>query len=364
MVLGGGACCAMIITIAVLVGVSFHVIQPNYVGFDYSGLSLTVDKTTLWTEGRHMTGPNHQFYVFPTTEQTVQLNAPGRTKDGLDMTYDVSFQYLLKADTESLFELYQMFGIPNFESTDLAAEGDADAGDDEIRRLKEDDEDEGEGETDKDGGVTDGKDEKANNIASSANYESAVIAMATSALSQATGKYTAFQCVKNYESLWLTMQEAVADKLGAFHMVVNRLQLLDITLPQEFKDAVDATTVAEQEATSLTYQKVSADITAQANIEQAKINAELTLYQANHNADGIHATGQAKAEAIAKQLAEEAATFEVVQQTFETNVWEGSDTDAQRQQQLITYIWLESLKATSAGHMVYNVDKPNAMKMA
>ena len=66
-------------------------------------------------------------------------------------------------------------GIPNFESTDLAAEGDADAGDDEIRRLKEDDEDEGEGETDKDGGVTDGKDEKANNIASSANYEVRVI---------------------------------------------------------------------------------------------------------------------------------------------------------------------------------------------
>lgn len=57
-------------------------------------------------------------------------------------------------------------GIPNFESTDLAAEGDADV-DDEIRRLKEEDE----GETDKDGGVTDGKDEKANNIASSANYE-------------------------------------------------------------------------------------------------------------------------------------------------------------------------------------------------
>mmetsp|Transcript_91614 Transcript_91614/g.261854 ORF Transcript_91614/g.261854 Transcript_91614/m.261854 type:complete len:281 (+) Transcript_91614:516-1358(+) len=272
--------------------------------------------------------------------------------------YDVSFQYLLKADTESLFELYQMFGIPNFESTDLAAEGDADV-DDKIRRLKEEDE----GETDKDGGVTDGKDEKANNIASSANYESAVIAMATSALSQATGKYTAFQCVKNYESLSLAMQDAVADKLGAFHMVVNRLQLLDITLPQEFKDAVDATTVAEQEATSLTYQKVSADITAQANIEQAKINAKLTLYQATNTANGILATGEAKAKAIAKQLAEEAATFKVVQNSFETNVWGIGDDEAARQKQLITYIWLESLKATSAGHMVYNVDKPNELKM-
>mmetsp|Transcript_91612 Transcript_91612/g.261850 ORF Transcript_91612/g.261850 Transcript_91612/m.261850 type:complete len:318 (+) Transcript_91612:516-1469(+) len=240
--------------------------------------------------------------------------------------YDVSFQYLLKADTESLFELYQMFGIPNFESTDLAAEGDADV-DDKIRRLKEEDE----GETDKDGGVTDGKDEKANNIASSANYESAVIAMATSALSQATGKYTAFQCVKNYESLSLAMQDAVADKLGAFHMVVNRLQLLDITLPQEFKDAVDATTVAEQEATSLTYQKVSADITAQANIEQAKINAKLTLYQATNTANGILATGEAKAKAIAKQLAEEAATFKVVQNSFETNVWGIGDDEAARQ---------------------------------
>ena len=40
------------------------------------------------------------------------------------------------------------------------------------------------GAREKDGGVKDGKDDETNNIATSANYESAVLALATSALSQ------------------------------------------------------------------------------------------------------------------------------------------------------------------------------------
>lgn len=120
-----GACVASAIVVSGLVGLfGLANIEITQYGLNYSLLTRKIEKKT-YLPGRYWIGPFNYFVRFPSTVTTIafadssmQLDlAPGergerelrsRTKDGLDVNIELSFQYQLQK--EELYNLYTTFG--------------------------------------------------------------------------------------------------------------------------------------------------------------------------------------------------------------------------------------------------------------
>ena len=109
-------CVISCITGIVLIILGFSSLEATEYGLDYSWLSKTISPQVLGN-GLYFLGIGHSFIKFPKNVQTVEfskeLNAnrnavESRTLDGLEVTLEVSFQYVLQP--ENLYKLYNKFG--------------------------------------------------------------------------------------------------------------------------------------------------------------------------------------------------------------------------------------------------------------
>lgn len=85
----------------ILLAFSFKSLDATEIGLDYSWVSKTVDKTT-YKNGLHFLGIGHSFIKYPKMVQTLEFAhergadarpLQSRTKDGLEVTLEVSFQF-------------------------------------------------------------------------------------------------------------------------------------------------------------------------------------------------------------------------------------------------------------------------------
>ena len=90
-----------LVAIAGLLFFSFSTLQVNELGLDYSSITKSIDPT-IYTPGIHFLGVGHSFIRYPSTIQTydfsheIDADAPqvrSRTKQGLDVELEISFQY-------------------------------------------------------------------------------------------------------------------------------------------------------------------------------------------------------------------------------------------------------------------------------
>jgi hypothetical protein len=86
----------------VLIILGFSTLQATEIGLDYSWISMTVDKK-LYENGLYFIGIGHSFIKYPKMVQTVEFSKErgsqrraiqSRTKDGLEVTLEISFQYM------------------------------------------------------------------------------------------------------------------------------------------------------------------------------------------------------------------------------------------------------------------------------
>jgi hypothetical protein len=114
---GVGCLVVGVISILVLVFTSFRSLEVNEIGLNYSGITKTVDNE-LYTSGIHFLGVGHSFIKYPTTAQTYEFSkakgshAPqvrSRTKDGLEVELEISFQYLYIST--QVYDLYMTYGM-------------------------------------------------------------------------------------------------------------------------------------------------------------------------------------------------------------------------------------------------------------
>ena len=113
---GIGCLVVGVISALVLVFTSFRSLEVNEIGLNYSGITKSVDRD-LFTSGIHFLGVGHSFIKYPTTVQTFEFskssqsdakNVRSRTKDGLEVELEISFQYLYVST--QLYDLYMMYG--------------------------------------------------------------------------------------------------------------------------------------------------------------------------------------------------------------------------------------------------------------
>lgn len=114
-------CAVSFITGVVLLILGFSSLEATQYGLDYSWLSKTVNPQVK-ENGLYFLGIGHSFVKFPKNVQTVEFSTErsanrgpvgSRTSDGLEVTLEISFQYVLQP--ENLHKLFFKFG-ENYQS--------------------------------------------------------------------------------------------------------------------------------------------------------------------------------------------------------------------------------------------------------
>jgi len=100
----------------ILIILGFSTLEATELGLDYSSISKNVDKT-IYQNGLHFLGIGHSFIRYPKMVQTIEFsrdrgadlaNISSRTKDGLEVTLEISFQYQIL--DQRVYDLFQAYG--------------------------------------------------------------------------------------------------------------------------------------------------------------------------------------------------------------------------------------------------------------
>lgn len=93
-------------------------------------------------------------------------------------------------------------------------------------------------------------------------------------LKAATAKKTAEEIITRRNELKEEIDQALADRLAPYNLVVDDVSLVDFAFTPEFSEAIEAKQIAEQEAKQAQFIAQRATQEAQAEIERAKGQAE------------------------------------------------------------------------------------------
>merc|ERR1711871_149426 len=232
----------------------FKIVFPLQVGVQEDTLEIVFPilnakgEIDVWPPGRHFVGPYVDFVKFPTTWTTVQFTGntsqgdrdrqqlSARTRDGLRVHIEGSFQYKLKLDGKDLVQLYKNFGKP-----------------------KEDE-----------------------NVRP---YEDAFMRFAGDSIRNVAANFTSFQFFSNRTLISSQMESAINETIsGVLGVHCKSFQLLSVDLPDEFDSALQRTEVARQAIVQADYQQKTADIQARTAVIEAGNDGKILELQARARA--------------------------------------------------------------------------------
>ena len=108
-------CCSCFISFLLII-FGFSSLEATEFGLNYSWISKSISPKVK-ENGLYFIGIGHSFIKFPKTVQTIEFSnqktankgpIQSRTSDGLEVTLEISFQYILKKD--KIYELYSKYG--------------------------------------------------------------------------------------------------------------------------------------------------------------------------------------------------------------------------------------------------------------
>lgn len=110
--------CSIIITVIVLISVSFRTLEATEFGIRYNTYTKQIDKTQLYEPGTYFIGPSSRFIKFPQQVIAHTLNASEyvvRTLDGMRLNLGVSLQYKLNKQLDVTLKLLLDWGEEAYE---------------------------------------------------------------------------------------------------------------------------------------------------------------------------------------------------------------------------------------------------------
>jgi len=234
---------AIFVLVLGITSVSILVCSFEQIDFNEYGL-----KQNIWTrefseeiyeEGLYYIDPLHTFLRFPSTWQTIEFTPDfysddiplsTQTKDGLEVTVDVSFQFRLRK--QDLLMLYSSYGM---------------------------------------------------------DYKDYFIRVSRSALREVCGEFSAIEFYANRSIVNLVMKTSLNDSLASL-IEVGEFQLRDIDLPDSFEAATEELEVARIQIQIAQYAQEATIIEAQTLIIQAQADANITIIDAQAAADALNIT--------------------------------------------------------------------------
>ena len=258
--------CACICAVACITGIillilGFSSLEATEFGLDYSWLSKTISPN-VFSNGLYFIGIGHSFIKFPKNVQTIEFavgrnsNRPAiesRTSDGLEVTLEISFQYILQP--ENLYQLYVKYGD---------------------------------------------------------NYKQVVQNVAIDILTQEATGYTAYNFFTERGKIKDDFQQHLNHKLNSTCFAnVQYLQLRNVDLPNLFEQAIQESEVKKQDIMKATAElnkmkietdtlKKSAVIAKNATVNMAEGEAEALLKQTDANIKSMTKVQNTQTEAYSK----------------------------------------------------------------
>ena len=131
------------------------------------------------------------------------------------------------------------------------------------------------------------------------DYESVVIRPAIQETAKAViSKYTAEELITKRGEVSIQMQDALAEKLNGYGLIIKEYNILTLDFSEEFNNAIEAKQTAQQQA-----------LKAKQDLERIKVESEQKVTQA-------------QAEAEAYRLKSQEITQEMIQMEF-IEKWDG-----------------------------------------
>jgi regulator of protease activity HflC (stomatin/prohibitin superfamily) len=112
----GTCCCCTCFCSFLLIIFGFATLEATEFGLNYSWISKSISPNVK-ENGLYFIGIGHSFIKFPKTVQTIEFSnsktanqgpIQSRTSDGLEVTLEISFQYILQKD--QIYNLYTKYG--------------------------------------------------------------------------------------------------------------------------------------------------------------------------------------------------------------------------------------------------------------
>ena len=112
----GCCCCYSCFCSFLLIIFGFATLEATEFGLNYSWISKSISPN-IKENGLYFIGIGHSFIKFPKTVQTIEFSTAksanqgpiqSRTSDGLEVTLEISFQYILQKD--QIYKLYTKYG--------------------------------------------------------------------------------------------------------------------------------------------------------------------------------------------------------------------------------------------------------------
>jgi len=293
-----------VITGIILIAVSFAVVEPTYQAFVFNTGQMkyefkdgSSESGELYSEGRYYLGLGKQFVTFPKTFQTIDFkestegnNIAIRSRDGLVITIEIAFQYSLTTNGKDLLALWM--------------------------RWKGD-------------------------------YEIAFGKIARNVIRDVASKYDAFEFFFNRSIIITDITAQMADTFLELGANINNFQLLDLTLPVDFNNAIQQTEVTRTKISEATVQQQKVLITAQTDLLSAGKQAEIIRTQAKARADSAYIQKQQDANARKSQIEQEQIALISIRDQL------GLTTS-----ELLNYLLIETLKETQA-KITFAIENPN-----
>ena len=126
-----------------------------------------------------------------------------------------------------------------------------------------------------------------------------------SAAKDGVAKYKAEDIIKNRGEAVSTMKSAIVKAMSPYPIVINSVQLEDVTFPGSFTDAIEQKLAASQDAIKEQHKLTQQRLTAQREVQTAQAQADAKRAQADGEAYRISVVANAQADAnrtISKSL--------------------------------------------------------------
>lgn len=254
----GSGCCLLLMML------SIGTLTPLQYGLTMNLITRQIDPENVYEGGRHLIGPYKSFVSFPSTRVTLSFTnkkdstqgpLTTRTKDGLELTLQLAFQY--RIDNH---HLGQLFALANL------------------------------------------------------NYEPLFIQKARDVLLKAAADYDAPQYWEEREKIGLEMQSLLNKRLQGVYAHCDGLQILVIELPQEYEASIVNTQVTEQMQKTKQNEQAASRIDADTQVMKASYTRNVTVTKNGADAQYTQDIGIAKAAAQQQLLEVEASALAKVKQ--------------------------------------------------
>ena len=296
-----GCCCcvSVLITIIVLLSVSFSSLEQLDYGLNYNSISLQIEDTVYQNAGLYFLGVGHYFIKYPRVIQSIEFSADEndrlqtRTSDGLPVQLSISFQF--RYDQSRLRENYLKFKKRELEVYE--------------------------------------------------NTAKAVIANVAT-------NFTAFTFFNDKQGIATAMQIEITDvfydKLMA---TIDAFQITRVELPTEFQDAILRSIEAKQNITRTQRYLENMLVTFRQQVLIANQTKQQTIALARGSAQQRRQEAEATAAVIEQSVAAEMYAYGNLSTAVDLNVSEG-----------LSYIWWSSqLEAAQQGKEFFVGLDPSAM---